>query len=132
MAMGRVVSLRKLNSEEKDIEATIARAYEAGIALLKPDASCSDIDATIRRVLVDGQLGPYIVHRNGRGVGIEAVELPEIKEGTTDRIQAGMVVSIEPSIYRAGFACRIENTLLVTNDGVELLTKAPERVRILA
>src|SRR5690606_28481513 len=111
MAMGRVVSLRKLNSEEQDVEAAIARAYDAGVALAKPGASCSDIDSTIRRVLVDAGLGPFIVHRSGRGVGIEAVELPEIKEGSADVLQEGMVISIEPSIYRSGFASRIENTL---------------------
>ena len=132
MAMGRVVSLRKLNSEEKDIEAAIDKAYATAIAMCKPGASCSDIDSTIRRILVDAKLAPYIVHRNGRGVGIEAVELPEIKEGTTDRLKAGMIISIEPSIYREGFAARIENTLLVTTDGVELLTPARPGIRVLA
>jgi Xaa-Pro aminopeptidase len=132
MAMGRVVSLRRLNSEEKDIEAAIDKAYAAAIAMCKPGASCSDIDSTIRRILVDAKLAPYIVHRNGRGVGIEAVELPEIKEGTTDRLKEGMVISIEPSIYREGFAARIENTLLVTADGAELLTPAQPGIRVLA
>ena len=132
MAMGRVVSLRKLNSEEKDIEAAIDKAYAAAIKMCTPGASCSDIDSTIRRILVDGKLAPHIVHRNGRGVVIEAVELPEIKEGTTDRLKAGMVISIEPSIYREGFAARIENTLLVTADGAELLTPARPGIRVLA
>lgn len=132
MAMGRVVSLRKLTSEEQDIDAAIDKSYRAAIAMCRPGASCSDIDSTIRAILVKAGLAPHIVHRNGRGVGIEAVELPEIKEGTTDRLKKGMVISIEPSIYREGFAARIENTLLVTDDGVELLTPAPEGVRVLA
>jgi Xaa-Pro aminopeptidase len=132
MAMGRIVSLRRPTSEEKDIQAAIDNAYAAAVALCRPGASCSDIDSTIRRILVDAKLAPYIVHRSGRGVGIEAVEAPEIKEGTADRLQAGMVISIEPSIYREGFAARIEDTLLVTADGAELLTPAGPGTRVLA
>lgn len=131
MAMGRVVSLRKLNSEEQDIDAAITRAYKAGIAMVSPGASCSDIDSAIRRVLVDAGLAPFIVHRNGRGIGIEAVELPEIKEGSPDLRSEGMVISIEPSIYREGFASRIENAMIVTRDGPKLLTPAPTGVRVL-
>jgi Xaa-Pro aminopeptidase len=132
MAMGRVVSLRKLNSEEKDIEAVIEKSYATGVAMCRPGASCSDIDSTIRGILVDAKLAPHIVHRNGRGVGIEAVEPPEIKEGTADRLKAGMIISIEPSIYREGFAARIENTLLITAEGAQLLTPAPSNIRVLA
>lgn len=131
MAMGRVVSQRALSSEEKEIDATIAKSYDAAMRLLKPGVTCSELDSTIRGVLVDGGLAPYIVHRNGRGVGIEAVELPEIKEGVDERIRAGMIISIEPSIYREGFAARIENTLLVTDEGYEVLTRAPTGARVI-
>jgi Xaa-Pro aminopeptidase len=60
------------------------------------------------------------------------VELPEIKEGVPDRLEAGMVISLEPSIYQEGFAARIENTLIVTPDGPELLTKGPTEIRVLS
>jgi Xaa-Pro aminopeptidase len=132
MAMGRIVSLRTLTSEEKDIDAITSKAYEVGVSMVRPGASCSDIDFAIRQVLVDGKLGPYVVHRNGRGFGIEGVEIPEIKVGTTDVLKAGMVLSIEPSIYREGFASRVENALLVTADGAQVLTKAPTGIRVLA
>ena len=132
MAMGRVVSLRKLSSEERDIEAAIEKSYTTAVAMCRPGASCSDIDSTARGILVDAKLAPYIVHRNGRGVGIEAVEAPEIKEGSADRLKAGMIISIEPSIYREGFAARIENTLLITADGAQLLTPAAAGIRVLA
>ena len=129
MAMGRIVALRKLTSEEKDIDAITSKAYQVGVEMARPGTSCSELDAAIRQVLVDGKLGPYIVHRNGRGIGIEAVESPEIKVGTADVLKAGMVISIEPSIYRAGFASRVENALLVTENGTRLLTKAPTGIR---
>ena len=132
MAMGRIVSLRKLTSEEKDIDAITSKAYEVGFSMVRDGASCSDIDEAIRRVLVDGKLAPWIVHRNGRGIGIEAVEIPEIKVGAAGALKAGMVISIEPSIYRDGFASRVENAMLVTKDGAEVLTKAPTGIRVLA
>ena len=132
MAMGRIVSLRKLTSEEKDIDAITSKAYDVGVSMVRDGASCSDIDDAIRRVLVDGKLGPWVVHRNGRGIGIEAVEAPEIKVGAPDVLKAGMVISIEPSIYREGFASRVENALLVTKEGAQVLTKAPTGIRVLA
>jgi Xaa-Pro aminopeptidase len=131
MAFGRVVSLRKLTSEEQDIDAAISKAYHEAVSMCRSDVSCSDIDLTVRRVLTDAKLGPYIVHRSGRGLGIDAVEPPEIKEGTADRLKVGMIISLEPSIYREGFAARIENTLLITKDGPELLTPAPTGLRVL-
>ena len=132
MAMGRIVSLRKLTSEEKDIDAVTSKAYSVGVSMVRDGASCSDIDDAIRRVMVDGKLEPWIVHRNGRGIGIEAVEAPEIKVGAPDVLKAGMVISIEPSIYREGFASRVENAMVVTKDGAEILTKAPTGIRVLA
>jgi Xaa-Pro aminopeptidase len=132
IGMGRVVTQRRLTSEEQDIEATIQRAYQVGVSHVRPGASCSDIDSAIREALVSGGLAEWIVHRNGRGLGIESVELPEIKEGIPARLEAGMVVSIEPSIYRDGFASRVENTMVVTATAPEILTRAPVEIRRIA
>ena len=129
IGMGRVVTQRRLTSEEEDIEATIQRAYRLGLSYVRPGVTCSEIDSAIRGVLVQGGLAEYVVHRNGRGLGIESVELPEIKEGIDTPLQAGMVVSIEPSIYRDGFASRVENTMVVTSDGPDILTRAPVEMR---
>ena len=129
IGMGRVVTQRRLTSEEEDIDATIQQAYRVGLSLVRPGVTCTEIDATIRSVLVKGGLAEFVVHRNGRGLGIESVELPEIKEGIETPLQAGMVVSIEPSIYRDGFAARVEDTMVVTNDGPDILTPAPVDIR---
>src|SRR5215831_18654021 len=95
--------------------------------------------ASVRRiephdtVMFDFCRVPYVLgYRNGRGVGIEAVEAPEIKEGGPDRLKEGMIISIEPSIYREGYAARIENTPLITRDGAELLTPAGPGTRVMA
>jgi Xaa-Pro aminopeptidase len=57
------------------------------------------------------------------------VELPESKEGIPTRFEAGMVVSLEPSIYREGFASRVESTVVITASGLEVLTPAPDALR---
>jgi Xaa-Pro aminopeptidase len=129
LGMGRVVTRRRLSSEEEDIEATVQKAYRVALSYARPGATCSELDSATRAVLVGGGLAAHIVHRNGRGVGIENVELPEIKEGIPTRFEAGMVVSLEPSIYREGFASRVENTVLITASGPEVLTPAPDALR---
>lgn len=129
IGMGRVATQRRLSSEEEDVEATIQRAYRVGLGYVRPGVTCSEIDSAIRAVLVEGGLAEWVVHRNGRGLGIESVELPEIKEGIPTVLQAGMVVSIEPSIYRDGFAARVENTMVVTAAEPEILTRAPVEMR---
>ncbi len=129
LGLGRVVTQRPLTSEEEDIEAAIQRAYQVALSLLRPGVACSDIEGGVRSVLVGAGLGAFIVHRNGRGVGLEMVETPEIKEGNPRKLEAGMVIGIEPSIYREGFAARVENTVLITPDGPEVLTTAPPEMR---
>lgn len=129
IGMGRVVTQRRLTSDEEDIEATIQRAYRIGLKLIRPGVTCSEIDSSIRAVLVEGGVAEHVVHRNGRGLGIESVELPEIKEGIETVLEPGMVVSIEPSIYRDGFAARVEDTMIVTDGEPEILTHAPVEMR---
>jgi Xaa-Pro aminopeptidase len=129
LGLGRVITPRPLTSEEEDIEATMQRAFRVALSVLRPGVVCSEVEGSIRAVLVDAGLAPYIAHRNGRGVGIEMVELPEIKEGVSIKLEAGMVLGIEPSIYREGFAARVENTVLITPDGPEVLTRAPNEMR---
>ncbi|MDD9731551.1 Xaa-Pro peptidase family protein [Mameliella sp. AT18] len=132
MGMGRVVSMRPLTSQETDIHNTVTEAYDVAVGMLRPGTPCSEIDSSVRGILVEGGLAQWVVHRTGRGVGIENVELPEIKEGIPDLLEAGMVVSIEPSIHRDGFASRIENTFLITSDGAEPLTTGPRHIPVLA
>lgn len=127
--MGRVVAQRPLTSEEDDIEATIQRAYQTGLSLLRPGVPCGDVEAAVRDILVGGGVAEFVVHRSGRGVGIENVEAPELKQGIETRLETNMVIGIEPSVYRSGFASRVEDTVLITRDGPEVMTAAPPNMR---
>jgi Xaa-Pro aminopeptidase len=66
-------------------------------------------------------------HSTGHGVGLEIHEAPRVGAGATTRLVAGMVVTVEPGIYLPGrFGIRIEDTVVVTPTGVQVLTPAPK------
>lgn len=124
---GRVISQRQLSSNEQDINATVKKSYEVAKSMLRPGTVLSDIDVAVRDVLVEGGLGEYIVHRCGRTLGCESPEIP-IAEGIDRKLEANMVLSLEPSVYMDGFQSRIESTFRVTEEGPLLLTRVPEQM----
>jgi Xaa-Pro aminopeptidase len=127
IGFGRIVTQRPLTSTEQDINATVKKSYDTAVAMCRPGVVASDIDVAVRTVLQDGGLGPYIMHRSGRTLGTEPVGIG-IAEGVQHKLQANMVLSLEPSIYMDGFQSRIESTFRVTKDGAQLLTPIPEQM----
>lgn len=104
------------------------RARNLGLSLVKPGARCADIDGEVNRFLAsEGISKPeQRLHRIGHGLGLGNHEGPWLSEGSEDVLQAGMIVSIEPGIYVPGVGgYRHSDTVLVTESGYELLTKAP-------
>lgn len=97
---------------------TVNRAYEAGLAAVRPGVIAEDVDAAARKVIEDAGHGPRFLHRLGHGLGIDAHEEPYISRGNGTVLRPGMVFSIEPGIYVAGrWGVRIENIVVVTGDG---------------
>ena len=91
----------------------------------------SDIDATVRKVISDAGYGEYFTHRTGHGVGMTVHESPEASP-TCDLIaQPGTCFSIEPGIYIKGeIGIRIEDLVIVTENGCEVLTKYPKDLQV--
>ncbi len=131
VGMGRVALLRQPTPAEERAFAVAREAYETALAMVKPGVRAGDIDVAARRVVDKAGLHEYVCHRTGRGVGLEGAELPEIRERNPMLLQAGMVFTIEPSLYMPEFVARVENTVLVTSDGAEVLTDAPVDLNIL-
>jgi Xaa-Pro dipeptidase len=127
IGFGRIIAQRPLDSSEQDINATVRKSYDTAVSMCRPGTVVSDIDVAVRTVLQDGGLGPYIMHRSGRTLGTEPIGIP-IAEGVQRKLEADMVLSIEPSVYMDGFQSRIESTFRVTADGPQLLTPVAEQM----
>ncbi|MCW8143074.1 Xaa-Pro peptidase family protein [Agrobacterium tumefaciens] len=131
IGFARNVAMRKPNSTEQDMFQIVLDAYDKAVSVLRPGVAAEVPDLVAREMLDKAGIGETFAHRTGRGVGIEAAELPEIGAGDKLPLQAGMVVTIEPSIYLPNFSAHPEDTYLITEDGAELLTRCPRELNVL-
>jgi Xaa-Pro aminopeptidase len=123
--MTRTVFLGKPNPKQRAAYAAVLEAQEAGVGAVRPGASCGEVDEAARGVLRKAGLAEAFSHSTGHGVGLEIHESPRIGAGQTNRLKAGMVVTIEPGIYLPGeFGVRIEDMVAVTLAGGQVLTPA--------
>lgn len=132
IGFARNAALRPLTQAEREIYDIVNHSYDAALEVLKPGAAAEQPDLVAREILDRAGLGETFVHRTGRGVGLDAVERPEIGAGDKTPLAPGMVVTVEPSIYYQGFAIHVEDTYLITESGHELLTRTPRDVRDLS
>ena len=115
----------------------ILRALEAvdealnnAIERISPGARASDVDEAARSVLEKKGYGRHFIHALGHGVGVEVHEPPLLSRSSNDELREGHVITIEPGVYISGrFGIRLEEMLVVTSKGAEILTKAPKIVR---
>jgi Xaa-Pro dipeptidase len=131
IGFSRNAALRGLTAREKEMYDIVNYSYDAALAVLKPGLPAEGPDLVAREILEREGLVDSFVHRTGRGVGLEAVEGPEIGAGDKTILKPGMVVTVEPSIYYQGFAVHVEDTYLITHDGFECLTESPREIRII-
>jgi Xaa-Pro aminopeptidase len=103
----------------------VLHAQEAAIAAIRPGVSAATVDAAARKVFKQSGLERYFTHSTGHGLGLEIHEMPRLGRGEESLLEAGMVVTVEPGLYveRLG-GIRIEDEVLVTAQGAEVLTSA--------
>lgn len=98
-----------------------------------PGKSCREVDAVARETIVDGGYGDYFGHGLGHGVGVEIHEAPRLSPTSDMVLEEGMVVTVEPGIYLPGRGgVRIEDLVVVTGDGCEVLSSAPKELRVVS
>ena len=120
------------SEEYNKIYELVLKANLAGIEAVKPGVYFSDIDKAARNVIENGGYGKYFTHRTGHNIGISVHEYPDVGSANNMVVEEGMIFSIEPGIYMQGrFGVRIEDLVLVTNDGCEVLNKYPKELTAL-
>jgi Xaa-Pro aminopeptidase len=89
------------------------------------------VDAAARRHIEEAGLGEFFNHGLGHGIGLEVHEAPAIRSNSDDVLRAGMVVTIEPGVYLPGeLGVRIEDLVVVTEDGHENLSALPKELQM--
>lgn len=110
----------------------LRRAQAAAVAAVRPGIPAEAVDAAARQVIIDAGLGSRFIHRTGHGIGIEEHEAPYVVAGDRTELVPGHAFSIEPGIYVPGrFGMRLEDIVVVTDDGVDVLNTAERHLAVL-
>ena len=106
-------------------------AQEAALAAARPGISGADLDAVARDHIAAAGFGDHFGHGLGHGVGLEIHEGPGVRPTATDALRAGMAITIEPGIYIEGAGgVRIEDLVILTDDGCDIISGAPKTLTI--
>ena len=129
--MSRTVFYKSVSDEHRKIYETVKEAQQAAIDFIRPGVKMSEIDGVARKIITDAGYGDKFTHRLGHGVGMTVHEWPEASASCDLICQEGMCFSVEPGIYIEGeMGVRIEDLVLVTKDGCEVLTHYPKDLQI--
>ncbi|WGU93657.1 Xaa-Pro peptidase family protein [Paenibacillus dendritiformis] len=128
----RTFAVGEVNEESRRIYDTVLAANEAAIAAVKPGVTFGSLDRTARQVIEDRGYGDYFTHRLGHGLGLDVHEYPSVHGRNEDVLKPGMVFTIEPGVYVPNVAgVRIEDDVIVTEDGVRVLTSYPKELTVI-
>lgn len=130
--MTRTVYLGHVSDEQAEIYNTVLKANQALIDQAKAGLGFRDFDKIPRDIIVEAGYGEYFTHGIGHGIGLDIHEEPYFSQTSTEVIKLGMVLTDEPGIYIEGkYGVRIEDDILITETGCELLTLAPKELIVI-
>lgn len=130
--MTRMAFIGPPPAKYKNAYQAVLDAQLAAIDATRAGAASAAVDRAARRVLKAHKLEREFVHSTGHGLGLEIHEPPRLGQKDTTKLQAGMAITIEPGIYIEGWGgIRIEDTVLVTENGCEILTPTSKELRVI-
>jgi Xaa-Pro aminopeptidase len=130
--MTRTHALGKLEPKVRRMYQAVLESQLAAIDAVRPGISSVGVDRAARRVLRGYGLDKLFVHSTGHGLGLEIHEPPRIGRNQGTKLEAGMVITIEPGVYQEGLGgIRIEDTVVVTARGCEVLTPTGKELVVL-
>jgi Xaa-Pro dipeptidase len=128
----RTFVVGQADGEIRKIYELVKQANAAGRAAARPGVSGQEVDRAARKVIAGAGYGQYFTHRTGHGLGLEGHEPPYVVEGNTVPLEAGNTFTIEAGIYILGLGgVRIEDDVLITENGAESLTTYDRELRII-
>ncbi len=126
--MTRTVGFGRIGGELRQVYETVRMAQQLGLDALAPGKACGDVDK-VARDYIEARYPGAFGHSLGHGVGLYIHEQPRLATGDTVVLKAGNVVTVEPGVYIPGLGgCRIEDTVIVTADGVINTIAAPKHL----
>ena len=130
--MTRTVFYKTVSDRQRRVYELVRMANAAAEAAVRPGVPLSELDGIARGIIADGGFGPCFTHRLGHGCGIDCHEPPDVSGASEAVCRPGMVFSVEPGIYLPGeFGVRIEDLVMVTEDGCEVLNQYPKELQVI-
>jgi Xaa-Pro aminopeptidase len=109
----------------------VAESQRAGVAAVRAGVEAKAVDEACRALIADAGWADAFVHSTGHGVGLEVHEAPRVSSASEDTLAAGYVVTVEPGVYLSQHGgVRIEDTVVVTDDGCRVLTNASKELLV--
>jgi Xaa-Pro aminopeptidase len=128
----RTVHVGKPSKEARALYAAVLEAQLAAIAAVRAGVTAGQVDEAARSVLRKAKLARYFTHSTGHGLGLEIHEAPRLAAGQAQKLEPGMVITIEPGAYIPGkWGVRIEDVVVVTESGCDVLTPADKELVVI-
>lgn len=121
----------RASERQREVYGWVLEAHDRAIGAIREGVSCAEIDRIARATLAEAGLEKQFSHGTGHGVGLDVHEAPRLAAGREEILRSGMVVTVEPGVYFPGlWGIRIEDTVLVTQKGCEILTPTSKELTV--